>query len=497
MKILLINPIGSNWIEGSQDYTQIAIRMAPIGLLSIAAYLLEAGHEIKVYDCQSSCDHINRAEIINCFNNFNPEIIGFTAVTSSFMNAYYLAEEIKRQAPQIKIVFGGVHVSALRRKILEKFPAIDFVVTGEGEKAMADLAAGVSAQTIQGLVFRNGAHIQENALRTDLCQLDILPFPAYRKLEGFPKSFAGALFNYPKFPVASIISSRGCVYQCSYCDRSVYRQSFRFNSAQYLYEQMRFLKKDFKVKHIFFYDDLFTYNRERVLKFCQLIKKNPLGMTFNCAAHIGHIDGELLKLLKSAGCWMVSLGIESGAPEILARHKTKTDFAIMQASVKKIQQAGLRAKGLFIMGLPGETEKTIQITANFINRLKLDDMNMTKFTPFPGSPIYQNIQAEGAFEEKWSLMNCLNFVFIPQGIKSKERLNNLYNQCIRKFYTGRNWVSKFGLLCIKSPHSVGRIIKNLSIFLKIKNDFNSGDTTLNSCLVLKSELSVVSPELKD
>ena len=135
-------------------------------------------------------------------------------------------------------------------------------------------------------------------------------------------------------------------------------------------------------------------------------------MTFNCATHVGHTDGGLFKLLKSAGCWMVSLGIESGAPEILARHKTKVDFSDMLITVEKIQQAGLRAKGLFIMGLPGETEKTIQITANFINRLKLDDMNMTKFTPFPGSPIYQNIQEEGTFEEKWNLMNCLNFVFV-------------------------------------------------------------------------------------
>jgi anaerobic magnesium-protoporphyrin IX monomethyl ester cyclase len=123
------------------------------------------------------------------------------------------------------------------------------------------------------------------------------------------------------------------------------------------------------------------------------------------------------------------------------------------------------------MGLPGETEKTIQATANFINELKLDDMNLTKFTPFPGSPIYQNIRAEGTFEEKWNLMNCLNFVFIPKGIPSKERLDNLYKQVIRQFYTGGNWVSKFGWLCFQSPHSVYRLIKNLPVFLKIRGNF--------------------------
>lgn len=168
---------------------------------------------------------------------------------------------------------------------------------------------------------------------------------------------------------------------------------------------------------------------------------------------------------------MVSVGIESGAPEILARHKTKVDFTAMKSVVEKIQKAGLRAKGLFIMGLPGETEETIAITANFIKKLNLDDMNMTKFTPFPGSPIYQNIRAEGIFNEKWNLMNCLNFVFIPKEIASKTRLDNLYNQCIRQFYTGRNWMRKFGLLTLKSPHSMQRLIKNLPTFLKIKSNF--------------------------
>ena len=471
MKILLINPFGSNWVEGSQDHTHIAIRMAPIGLLSIAAYLLQKRHSIKVYDCKTPQHNLNSTEIMTWITDFKPDLVGFTAVTSSFLNAYLLAEQIKAAAPQIKIVFGGVHVSALRGKILEKFGAIDFVVTGEGEGAMADLAAGAQLQTIQGLVYRQGASIQENELRTDLCQLDTLPFPAYHLLEDFPRRFQGALFNYPKFPVAAIISSRGCTYQCSYCDRSVYRQSFRFNSAEYLYAQMHLLKKNFGVQHIFFYDDLFTFNRERIVKFCQLLKKNPLGMTFNCVAHVGHLDEELLKLLRSAGCWMVSLGIESGAPEILLRHKAKADFSEMKTAVKNIQKAGLRAKGLFMLGLPGETENTVKMTADFIESLRLDDMNMTKFTPFPGSPIYQHIREEGTFGENWMLMNCLNFVFIPQGIKSKERLDQLYKQFIRNFYTSKNWISKFGLLCFQCPHSVGRIIKNFPIFLKIKSDF--------------------------
>lgn len=471
MKILLVNPFGSNWVEGREDHTETAIRMAPIGILSIAAYLLEKGHDVEVQDCRGPLTRGGAAEVISRVQSLKPDMVGFTAVTSSFLNAYGLAVEIRKISPKTVIVVGGVHVSALRGKSLLSYPDIDFLVTGEGEKAMADLASGAPPASIQGLVYREGNEIKDNGIRTDLCELDSLPFPGYGILEGFPKKYEAALFNYPKSPSATIISSRGCPYQCSYCDRSVYRRSFRYNSAEYLYEHMTFLKKGFGIRHIFFYDDLFTFNRERVEKFCNLLRKKPLHMTFNCAVRVGHADDDLLKMLKSSGCWMVSLGIESGAPEILARHKTKVDFNEMNTTVKRIQKNGLRAKGLFMMGLPGETEETIKMTTDFIAKLELDDMNMTKFTPFPGSPIYQTINEEGTFIEKWELMNCLNFVFVPKGIESKERLDQLYKQFIKQFYTGKNWIRKFGPLMFKSPNSTYRIVRNLPTFLKIKSDF--------------------------
>jgi anaerobic magnesium-protoporphyrin IX monomethyl ester cyclase len=471
MNVLLINPFGSNWVEGMEDHSETAIRMAPNGILSIAAYLMREGHEVEIHDCRGPANSIGTAEVMSRVESFNPDIVGFTAVTSSFLNAYRLAEEIRKTAPRIKIAFGGVHVSALRGKILEQFPDIDFVVTGEGEKAMLELASGVEPGKIQGLVFRENGAIKDNGLRTDLCELDSLPFPAYHKLEGFPDRFEAALFNYPKAPSATIISSRGCPYQCSYCDRSVYRRSFRFNSAEYLYEHMAYLKKEFGVKHIFFYDDLFTFNRERIEKFCGLLQSKPLYMTFNCAVRVGHIDDDLLKLLKASGCWMVSLGIESGAPEILARHKTKVDFNEMRTTVKRIQKAGIRAKGLFMMGLPGETEETIKMTTDFINGLELDDLNMTKFTPFPGSPIYQTINDEGTFTEQWELMNCLNFVFVPKGIESKERLDELYKRFLKQFYMGKNWTRKFVPLMFKSPDSMRRIVKSMPTFLTMRKAF--------------------------
>ncbi|MBI4847360.1 MAG: cobalamin B12-binding domain-containing protein [Nitrospirae bacterium] len=471
MRVLFIHPFGSNWIEGTKDKVLLANRSAPIGILSIAGFLMKRGVEVDILNCTAPVKLTGTEETMRRVQSFRPTLIGFTTTTSSFLDAYRQAEEIKRIFPDIGIVFGGVHVSALREIILESFPCIDFIVSGEGEKAMAGLACGEKPETIQGLIFREGKQVRSNGLRTDLCELDKLPFPAYRKLEGFPKFYEPPLFNCPRVPAATIISSRGCPYQCSYCDRSVFRRSFRFNSAGYLYEHMVFLKTEFGVRHIFFYDDLFTFHRSRIEEFCGLLRKRPLHMTFNCAVRLGHIDDDLLKMLKTAGCWMVSLGIESGDPEILLRHKSKVSPDEMRTAIKQIQKNGLRAKGLFMMGLPGETESTIKRTADFIEKLELDDMNMTKFTPFPGAPVYKTIHEEGTFKEDWELMNCLNFVFVPKGIESKERLEELYKQFIKRFYTSKNWIRKFGPLMFKSPHSTYRIIKNLPGFLKIRKDF--------------------------
>ena len=455
-----------------KDNSAAAVRLAPVGLLSIAAFLLQKGHEVRVEDLSLSSGPSRSKEFFDRLSSFRPDYAGFTAVTSSFLNGCHLAEKIKFHLPGVKIVFGGVHVSALRGRIFEQFPVIDFLITGEGENALAELAEGKAFSDIQGLVYRQGGEIKDNGVRTDVLEMDSLPFPAYELLEGFPKGYISPLFNYPQAPTAAIISSRGCPYQCSYCDRSVFRRSFRYNSAEYLYDHMRFLRMEYGIRHITFYDDLFTFNRERIEKLCRMLMEEPLGMTYNCAVRVGHADDELLKLLKASGCWMVSLGIESGSPEILARHKTKVDFNEMQSTVKRIQKAGLRAKGLFMMGLPGETEETVKVTEKFVLDLRLDDMNMTKFTPFPGSPIYQSIREEGTFEEKWELMNCLNFVFVPKGIASKQRINELYNLFVTRFYTHKNWIRKFPGLLFKSPHSAFRLIKNLPTFLRIRKDFS-------------------------
>jgi radical SAM superfamily enzyme YgiQ (UPF0313 family) len=470
-KIVLVHPRGFNWFPGKRDITDIANRMVPQGLLSIAAYLTQKGHDVFVSDCLGPDASLNLYTQAQQILSYQPQIVGFSATTSSFPDAADLAQIIKKFAPRIVTVCGGVHVSALEGDLLRDYPSFDFLIAGEGEETMAELAGDRAPSEIQGLIWRQEEEIITNEPRPKISDLDFLPFPAYEKLKGFPNDYHLPLFSYINTPGATMITSRGCMYQCSYCDRSVFKKGFRYNSAAYIYEHMKYLRQKFGVRHINIYDDLFTANRERIVGLCEKLKIQPLGIHFNCAVRVGFTDDDLLKMLKEAGCLMVSLGIESADPAMLARHKSGVSLEEVRDTVQRIQKAGLRAKGLFMMGLPGETEASIRRTSDFIISLGLDDMNMAKFTPFPGAPLWKTIQEEGTFHEDWRLMNCLNFVFIPKGIASKERLDQLYNEHVKRFYSDKAWRKRFRKRIWQHRQSLMYLLRHLPSFWAAKNQF--------------------------
>jgi radical SAM superfamily enzyme YgiQ (UPF0313 family) len=235
---------------------------------------------------------------------------------------------------------------------------------------------------------------------------------------------------------------------------------------------MRYLRTRFGVRHINIYDDLFTLQRQRIDSLCRMLVDRPLGLQFNCAVRVGHADESLLKRLKQAGCLMVSLGIESGDPSLLEVHKPGVYLDEVRSTVKRIQDTGLRVKGLFMMGLPGETEESIKKTSDFVIALALDDMNMAKFTPFHGAPIWQTIAEQGEVDEDWRKMNCLNFVFRPSGIESWAKLDHLYNTHVKRFYSDPGWRRRFRSRLWQHRHSLMRLIRDLPDFLAAMRTFD-------------------------
>jgi len=471
MRIVLVHPAGSNWMPGKKDITATANRMAPLGILSIAAFLENQGHEVFVHDCLGPKAPFGSKANAKIILDYKPDLAGFSATTSGFLDGYDLATEIKNIQPQITTVFGGVHISSMGAVLLEDYKNIDFLCMGEGEVTLSEIANGNVLNSINGLIWRDSDQIITNPPRTNIKDLDSLPFPAYEKLDGFPKGYNLPLFSYTQSPGGTMITSRGCIYHCSYCDRSVFKKGFRFNSSEYIYEHIQYLNTRFKIRHINIYDDLFTTNRRRITKLCDLLISKPLGVQFNCAVRVGYADDELLKMLKEAGFLQVSLGIETGDTDLIKIHKPGADLDEIRDTVRRIQATGLRAKGLFMMGLPGDTVESIRTTSDFAISLGLDDMNMSKFTPFYGAPVWSTIFDDGAFDYDWRKMNCLNFVFIPKNIASKEPLDQLYNEHVKRFYTHPAWRKKFRKRIWQHRKSLWHMLKHLPTFIIAKRAF--------------------------
>lgn len=460
MKVLFVHPYGSNFLPGVQDITTIFNLMPPLGIMSIAALLEQNNVEVEIIDCYA--DPAPSEVVLDKILSKHPDIVGFSCTTSSFMEGYQVAELLKERCPEIVTVFGGAHACTIGAPLLDSYHAIDYLVIGEGEQTMLELALSGTrnVEKIPGIAYRKEGRGTLTAQRELIADLDSLPFPAYHLLPDFPKRYTLPLFSFPTAPNTSIISSRGCPYSCSYCDRSVFARGFRFNSPEYIIEHVAMLNRNYGIRHVFFYDDLFTFDRKRVQRFCELKKEKQLKVTYNCIARLEHVDQELLTLLKDSGCWQLNFGIESGDPEVLKKHRKFFGLDEVGHKLQMVKEAGMRVKGLFMIGLPGEDEAAIRRTIEYALSLPLEEINVTKFTPFPGAPVYKSVREQGEFDENWPLMNCMNFVFVPHGM-TKDQLENLYDEFIRRFYhrTRIHW--GYTRMLWRSPRSILKFLRHL------------------------------------
>lgn len=162
---------------------------------------------------------------------------------------------------------------------------------------------------------------------------------------------------------------------------------------------------------------------------------------------------------------MISLGIETGDEELLAQHRKNADLTLLAEKIEVIKKAGIRVKGLMMMGLPGETESSIRKSMDFVFSLPVDDINVSKFTPFPGTPLYENARELGSFEEDWARMDCMNFLFIPKGM-TRKLLERLFTRFYRKHLLRPKILINYVTMIWRSPDSWKRFIANISAFIQ-------------------------------
>jgi len=363
----------------------------PLGIGYVAGYLRSAG-----VDC-ALVDGLNRGLDTEALADAcgDADLVGISCLTDFLAETAELTSALKARGK--RVVIGGPHASALPRETLAETGA-DFVIAGEGEQTMAELAAYLEARE-QGPpppgVWTEG----DTAFRPRelIAELDSLPFPDWEQMD--PRTYKHAPHGglIKNFPVAPMTSTRGCPFDCSFCaSPTLWGRRIRFRSPGNVVDEIEYLVRDFGVKEVHFEDDNFTLRADHAQGVCDEILRRGIRISWALpnGIRVDAVTPELLKLMHKSGCYYTAFGVESGSPEILKNVNKRTDLAKIEQAVHWANDAGIMTQGFFIFGLPGETAGTIEETIEFAKRIPLDRGQFLLLDVLPGSRLWDELRDE-------------------------------------------------------------------------------------------------------
>lgn len=423
MKVLMINPPYS-----SSKYKFIGLVAPPLGIAYIAAVLESSGVEVKIIDApavEMDYDAIQR-EVAS----YTPDVVAITSVTPTLDSALQVARMSKEVCPSANVVLGGYHPTFTYPELL-KHDYVDFVVRGEGEYTMLELVKaleqGGDLKKVQGIAFED--HVTPD--RPVITDLDSLPFPARHLLP-----MADYKIMNMKLPVGTLISGRGCPYQCSFCASSaMHGNKLRLRSANNVVDEMEHLVDDHKTEMLAFMDDTFCLNKQRINDICNEIKARGFDNYWGCTARVDTISEDLLKKMKDAGCITLFLGVESADQQNLNEINKNITIRKIKKTFELTKKMGVRTIASVVLGMPGDTRKSIENTINFVKKLEPNYAIFSLATPYPGTDFYLKSRDKRLLKTTdWSKFNLLTPV-IETVDCSLEEVRKLQKKAFKEFYS--------------------------------------------------------------
>ncbi len=390
MKVLLIHPPISMTKPTLPYFNSL-----PLGLGFIAAVLEKNKIDVKILD--GYVLGLDAQQLEKELDAYSPDIVGVSVVTPRAKQGLEIARIVKKKNPKTHVVLGGPHVSALGENVVIE-DEVDIGVVGEGEATMLELVdvlgSGGDLSSVNGILYKENGEVKKTKPRELLKDLDQLPHPAYHMLPIDKGKYnpPGAWSRGRKGNYANMTTSRGCPHKCSYCDVHVtFGNNYRVHSPEYVVDELEYLYKKFNVSNFSFRDSIFTLNKKRIMRICELIEERGLSkkISWVCNGRVNYVDEELLKAMKSAGCWQVQYGVESGNQEILNKAARGTTIPQIKAAFAATKKAGLNVHGYFMVGLPGETKETVKDTVKLAKAISPDLIGFSVAIPFPGTEFYK------------------------------------------------------------------------------------------------------------
>jgi len=470
MKTLLLNPQPDRDVVISRDHmggfgfeVKSTNMTPPLSLAYCAAVMEGAGLAVDILDAVAL--RWRPGEVLDYIRKGGYDLVAVNTATPSIADDLAIADSIKEQAPKTFVALLGPHVSIFSEEALRESRA-DAVVRGEPEYAVAELAAalagGQPVDGITGLTVRSGKDFVCLDDRPAVEDLDSMPFPARHLLP--MDRYRSAVWG--KKPFTTMLTSRGCFYGCSYCPYRIgHGTKWRPRSPQNVVDEIEECVRRHGVREILFRDPLFTGDKERVIEICDRIVERGIKVDWRCETRVDLAGEEMIESFARAGCREINFGVESGSPEILEGvRRVPISRERIRKIFEKCRRAGIETMAFFIIGLPGETEQTVEQTVRLALDLDPDVVQFTAATPYPDTPYYERLKAEGLLSEDWSLFTSRAPVVGTQQL-DPEKLRKLIAGAYRRFYFRPGYVLA-RMKKLRSLHEISRTGRGLLSALK-------------------------------
>ncbi|MDZ4182089.1 MAG: radical SAM protein [Candidatus Cloacimonadaceae bacterium] len=463
MKLLFVSPRGhTGGLESLRKGHQILQ-----GLLFIAAAARDAGHKstVVIADADSVDRYIRR---------YQPDLIGVSCVTSTYPVARELLIKLKREYPAIPTIIGGHHATFMYREVLEE-TGVTYICRGEGEEVFPALLSSIEAgevyPAIPGIVFVKDGILHNEDHIAILEDLDHLP--------RITMDLTAPEFTFsPK-----IVSSRGCPFRCSFCSISAfydgkYRQRKVLDVIADVEEYIRWGFDTF-----WFHDDNLTVDTAWVNDFCAEVEKRGLKFRWNCMTRVDSIvkDPKLFARMAKAGCSLVSIGIESGIPEVLKRMHKKIDIPQIKQAISTLNRLSISHNWYMILGSGDEFDqpKYIEQNIKFFSSLPFGYVLISILTPFPGTEVFAKLKAENRIlHYNWEDFDITHCVYQPLGMSAKQ-MESYLPKAYMQIYLKKGWrmiplfISSFRRKAIRPAMVTGAIKALLKTYVLRKTFYKS------------------------
>ena len=392
-----------------------------LGLLYLHSHLELKGHSVRTILTNEDSFSVSKDKINRAISEEMPDYIGMQMLTQTRINVFRMIEYLHNNYPNIKIIVGGIHATIMYDQIIRKYPYI-IITIGEGEITLSEIID--SSSMPDGVAYWNGVDVIKTPNRKLIENLDELPFPSHKQAINKGRT------------TATVISSRGCYSSCSFCCLNPYaKKTIRFRSSKNIVDEIEYILTEFpQITTIAFVDDSFTVNSNRVIDLCKEIIIRELNwLNYTCVAKFKPFHEKMIPYMESAGFKIINFGLESGNEEILTQCHKNLKQNDMINTLSKLKHSIIEYNVYLIVGLPGETNKTIDETAKFIQRLQRIKYaiitDTTVLAVYPGTEIYEIMKSAKLIDDSYWMTDGTTPIYDKENsfdelLMMKERLLN-------------------------------------------------------------------------